>query len=494
MKNIINKEPKALWRYFEEICQIPRPSGKEQKIIEYLMEFGRKHKLETKKDLAGNLLITKPAHPDREKAKPVCLQSHVDMVCEKNSTTNHDFNTDPIKVVIDGEWIKAEGTTLGADNGIGIAAQLAILENKDIRHGPLECLFTVDEEVGLKGAFNIQPRFFSSKTLINLDSEDEGELFIGSAGGINTVARLKIKTKKTPKDYKFFKIMISGLTGGHSGGDIHKGRGNSIKILNRFLWTAAQKLKISIVRFEGGNLPNAIPREAYVIIAIPAKNEQALKENLNQFAIAIKNELMITEPGLKILLKSEKSSPRVLKNKLQKKLLNSLYACPNGVTAMSKTMKELVETSTNLASVKFGGKDEIIITTSQRSSLESSKSNIANAVRSVFDMVDASVEHKNGYPGWNPNLKSEILQVTKKSYKKLFGTNAKVKAIHAGLECGLFLMKYKDLDIISFGPTIKGAHSPDERINIKSTVKFWDLLIDVLDNIPTVRVLQNHPS
>jgi dipeptidase D len=485
MKSIINAEPKALWRYFEEICQIPRPSGKEQKIMKYLMQFGKEQGLETKKDLAGNLLIFKPAHPDHVKSKMVCLQSHVDMVCEKNSTTNHDFNTDPIKIVIDGEWIKADGTTLGADNGIGIAAQLAVLENNDLRHGPLECLFTVDEEVGLKGAFNIQPRFFNSPILINLDSEDEGELFIGSAGGINTIARLKIKTKRAPKDCKFFKIIINGLTGGHSGGDIHKERENSIKILNRFLWTAAQKLKISIVRFEGGNLHNAIPREAYVVIAIPGKNEQVLKENLNQFAIAIKSELMITEPNLKISLKSEKGAPRVLKNKLQKKLLNSLYACPNGVIAMSKTIKGLVETSTNLASVKFDGQDNIIITTSQRSSLESSKDNIANAVRSVFDMANASVEHKDGYPGWNPNLKSEILQVTKKSYKKLFGINAKVKAIHAGLECGLFLTKYKDLDIISFGPTIKGAHSPDERLNIKSTIKFWDLLVDVLENIPT---------
>lgn len=484
MKSMKNMEPKAVWKYFDEICQIPRPSGKEEKIISYLIEFGKKHLLAAKKDLAGNVLISKPAHPALEKAKMVCLQSHVDMVCEKNSTKQHDFDADPIKTIIDGEWMKADGTTLGADNGIGIAAQLAILENKDIKHGPLECLFTVDEEMGLKGAFNVQPQFFNSKILVNLDSEDEGELFIGSAGGINTIARLRIKTKKIPADYVSYKIAINGLMGGHSGGDIDKERGNSIKILNRFLWTAPKKLKINIVKFEGGNLPNAIPREAYVIIAIPKKNELMLKEHLNQFAIAIKNELMITEPNLKILLTSEKITRCVLKKKVQKRLLNSLYACPNGVIAMSKTMKGLVETSTNLASVKFDGKDDIIITTSQRSSLESSKDNIANAVRSVFDMVNAKVEQKNGYPGWNPNLKSEILQITKKSYKKLFGTNAKVKAIHAGLECGLFLAKYKDLDIISFGPTIKGAHSPDERVNIKSTKKFWDLLVDMLENIP----------
>ena len=484
MKSIKDIKPKELWTYFDEICQIPRPSGKEEKIINYLIEFAKKHKLETKKDHTGNVIIKKVAHHNFENKKLVCLQSHVDMVCEKNSSSNHNFDSDPIKPMIDGNWVKADDTTLGADNGIGIAAQLALLENKEIEHGPIECLFTVDEEMGLKGAFNIQSQFFDSKILINLDSEDEGELFIGSAGGINTIARIKIKTKKIPKGYISFKIVVTGLAGGHSGGDIDKGRGNSIKILNRFLWTTPKKLKIKLVKFEGGNLPNAIPREAYVIISIPKKNEQILKEHLNQFVIAIRNELMITEPNLKIYLTSVKMPQQVLNKKSQSKLLNSLYACPDGIIAMSRTMKGLVETSTNLASVKFESKNEIKITTSQRSSLESSKNNIANAVRSVFNMVNAKVEHINGYPGWNPNMKSEILQITKKSYKELFGTSAKVKAVHAGLECGLFLSKYEDLDIISFGPTIRGAHSPDERIDISSTKKFWDLLIKVLNNIP----------
>jgi dipeptidase D len=484
MKSIRDIQPKALWTYFDEICQIPRPSGKEERIINYLIEFAKKHKLETKKDHAGNVLIKKAAHHNCENKKLVCLQSHVDMVCEKNSSTNHNFDSDPIQTMIDGNWVKADGTTLGADNGIGIAAQLAILENKEIKHGPIECLFTVDEEMGLKGAFNIQSQFFDSKILINLDSEDEGELFIGSAGGINTIARIKVNTKKMPKGYVSFKIVVTGLVGGHSGDDIDKGRGNSIKILNRFLWTAPKKLKIKIIKFEGGNLPNAIPREAYVIISIPKNNEQILKEHLNQYVIAIKNELMITEPNLKIYLTSVKMPQQALNKKSQSRLLNSLYACPDGIIAMSRTMKGLVETSTNLASVKFETKNEIKITTSQRSSLESSKNNISNAVRSVFNMVNAKVEHINGYPGWNPNMKSEILQITKKSYKKLFGTSAKVKAIHAGLECGLFLNKYENLDIISFGPTIRGAHSPDERLDISSTKKFWDLLIEVLNKIP----------
>lgn len=484
MKSIKDLQPKAIWAYFDEICKIPRPSGKEERIIDYLMEFAKRNKLEAKKDKTGNVLIKKAAHTNFENKKLVCLQSHVDMVCEKNSSTSHDFENDPIETVIDNNWVKANGTTLGADNGIGIAAQLAILENKEVEHGPLECLFTVDEEIGLKGAFNIESRFFDSKILINLDSEDEGELFIGSAGGINTIARIKIKTSKIPKDYILFKIILTGLAGGHSGGDIDKGRGNSIKILNRFLWTAPKKLKIRIVKFEGGNLPNAIPREAYAIISIPRKNELILKEHLNQYIIAIKNELAITEPNIKIHITSVKMPQQALSKKSQSKLLNSLYACPDGVIAMSRTVKGLVETSTNLASVKFESKNEIKITTSQRSSLESSKNNIANAVRSVFNMVNAKVEHVNGYPGWNPNMKSEILQITKKAYKEKFGTSARVKAIHAGLECGLFRDKYEHLDIISFGPTIKGAHSPDEKVDILSTKKFWDLLIEVLKNIP----------
>jgi dipeptidase D len=477
-------QPKILWQYFDEICQIPRKSGNEEKIITYLMEFGKQHQLDTMKDKAGNVLISKPASAGYEKRKSVCLQSHVDMVCEKNSSVSHDFDRDPIQTTLEGNWMKAKGTTLGADNGIGIAAQLSILNNKNIKHGPLECLFTVDEEMGLKGAFNIQPGFFNSKILINLDSEDEGELFIGSAGGINTTANIKYKTKNNPKKNIAYKIELTGLRGGHSGDDIDKGRGNSIKILNRFLWTASKKLKIRLIKFEGGNLPNAIPREAYAIITVPQKNEQLLKKHINQFIIAINNELRTSEPDLKLVLISIKSPKKILKKGIQNKLLNIIYACPNGVIAMSRQMKSLVETSTNLASVKFTNKNSIIITTSQRSSVESAKINIANTVSSVFNMAKAKVEHTGSYPGWYPNMDSEILRITKESYKRLFNSSPKVRAIHAGLECGLFLEKYKNLDLISFGPTIKGAHSPDEKVNTQSTKKFWDLLTDVLKNIP----------
>ncbi len=484
MGNNIDMQPNALWQYFDEICHIPRKSGNEERIITYLMEFAKKHQLETKKDKTGNLLIIKPASSGYKNRKPVCLQSHVDMVCEKNNTISHDFEKDPILTTVEGNWMKAKGTTLGADNGIGIAAQLTILKDKNIKHGLLECLFTVDEEMGLRGAFNIKPKFFNSKILINLDSEDEGELFIGSAGGINTTAHIGYKTKNNPKNHLAYKIDITGLKGGHSGDDIDKGRGNSIKILNRFLWIANKKLKLRLVKFEGGNLSNAIPREAYAQFTIPAKIEQLLKKHINQFIIAINNELRTTEPDLRISLTSIKSPKKVLKKGIQNKLLNILYACPNGVIAMSRSVKGLVETSTNLASVKFNNKNNILITTSQRSSVESAKVNISNAVSSVFSMAKAKVEHTDGYPGWNPNLESEILRITKESYKKLFGSNPKVRAIHAGLECGLFLEKYPDLDIISFGPTITDAHSPDEQINIQSTRKFWDLLTDVLSNIP----------
>ncbi len=477
-------QPTALWDYFSEICKIPRKSGKEEKIISYIKGSGEKHNLKTKTDKAGNLLISKPAYPGYEKRKQVCLQSHVDMVCEKNSKIKHNFETDPIVTTVRGDWMKATGTTLGADDGIGIAAQLAILQDKNIKHGPLECLFTVDEEMGLKGAFNINPGFFNSRILINLDSEDEGELFIGSAGGINTTAYISIKTKNNPNDHIVYKIETSGLKGGHSGDDIDKGRGNAIKILNRFLWTASNILKIKLVKFEGGNLPNAIPREAYAVISIPEQNEQLFKEHINQFKIAINNEIMSIEPELNISLTRINEPVKVLKNGSQNRLLDTLYACPNGVISMSRSMKELVETSTNLASVKFNDSNNVVITTSQRSSVKSARDNIANAVSSVFNMGKARVEHSAGYPGWNPNLESEILRITQESYKNLFGSEPKVRAIHAGLECGLFVEKYPYLDIISFGPTITGAHSPDEQVNITSTKKFWDLLIDVLNNIP----------
>ncbi len=478
--HIKSLKPTEVWKYFEEILTIPRPSKREEKIIAYLLEFGKKHNLETRSDDAGNVIISKPATKGYEKAPAVVLQSHVDMVCEKNSDVQHDFNTDPIQAYVENGWVKAKGTTLGADDGIGIAAQLAILASSSIEHGPLECLFTVDEETGLTGAFEMKPGFFSSKILLNLDSEDEGELFIGCAGGVDTVATFSYENEKVPTSSLAFKISVTGLNGGHSGDDIDKGLGNSLKIINRFLWKGTNKFDLRLANIDGGNLRNAIPREAFAHFVVHQEDAQSMQQMFQQLKDEIRFELAATEPNLKIELENAQLPEWVINETTQYDLLNALYACPHGVIAMSRQMPGLVETSTNLASVKFIQDNQILVTTSQRSAIDSSKTDVASMVESVFRLANASVVHSEGYPGWAPNTNSEILRITRNSYKTLFGTEPIIRAIHAGLECGLFLEKYPYLDMISFGPTIKGAHSPDERLNIESTEKFWKLLLDVL--------------
>lgn len=484
MSEIVNLQPAEVWKYFDEILAIPRPSKKEEKIIEYLISFGKKNNLETYRDEAGNVLIRKPATQGMENCESVVLQSHIDMVCEKNSDVVHDFNVDPIQAYIDGNWVKAKGTTLGADDGIGIAAQLAILASSNIKHGPIECLFTVDEETGLTGAFEMKPGFFNSKILLNLDSEDEGELFIGCAGGVDTVITFAYETEKVPSSFKAFKLSVSGLKGGHSGDDIDKGLGNSIKIINRFLWRGTNKFDLRLANLDGGNLRNAIPREAFAIYVIHNDDVDSMLQSFEALKNEIKAELAPVETNLKISIEETSLPEWIIDEPTQYDLLNSLYACPHGVIAMSKEIPGLVETSTNLASVKFIQDNQILVTTSQRSSIDSSKTDIANMVESVFRLANANVVHSDGYPGWAPNTNSEILSITRDSYKKLFGVEPIVRAIHAGLECGLFLEKYPYLDMISFGPTIKGAHSPDERIDIETTQKFWDLLLDVLEKTP----------
>jgi len=481
MESILNNlKPEIVWSYFEEICQIPRPSKKEEKIREYLIAFGKQNNLETKTDEAGNVIIKKNATAGMENRKIIVLQSHMDMVCEKNSDVTHDFDNDPIQPVIDGDWVTAKGTTLGADDGIGIAAQLAILSSTDIIHGPVECLFTVDEETGLTGAFALQPGFLEGRVLINLDSEDEGELFIGCAGGIDTVATFKYKHVKTPNDSISYKISISGLKGGHSGDDINKGFGNSVKILTRLLWNASNDLKIHVAHFDGGNLRNAIAREATAIITIKPKRKERMLAYVESFSNAVKEELSITEPDLSIQIEETGMPKTIVSKKIQNRLLNSLYACPHGVISMSQKMPGMVETSTNLASVKFLGKNRIEVTTSQRSDSSTAKLDIAHMVENVFRLARAKVTHSDGYPGWAPNPSSNILKITEKAYKDLFRTNPVVRSIHAGLECGLFLEKYPDMDMISFGPTLRRVHSPDERINIETVRKFWELLLEVL--------------
>ena len=476
--------PAGVFHYFEEICRIPRPSKKEEKIIAYLKEFGEKHRLETKTDEAGNVLIKKPASPGMENRKTVVLQSHVDMVCEKNNNVAHDFLADPIETYIDGEWMKAKGTTLGADNGIGVATELAILADDSIEHGPLECLFTTDEETGLTGAFALKEGFMNGDILLNLDSEDEGELFIGCAGGIDTVAEFSYKEVDVPTGYFGCQIQIKGLKGGHSGSDIHLGLGNANKLLARFLSHAFQKYDLYLCEINGGNLRNAIPREAHALVALPEADKHALRTDLNLFAAEIEAEYAVTEPDLQIAMESEQTPAKAIDKDTTKWLLQSLYTAPHGVYAMSQDIPGLVETSTNLASVKMRPNGIIRIETSQRSSTASAKQDIATMVQTVFEMAGAQVSHSEGYPGWKPNPHSEILEIATTSYKRLFNEEAQVKAIHAGLECGLFLDKYPKLDMISFGPTLRGVHSPDERMLIPSVEKFWKHLLDILKHIP----------
>lgn len=483
MKRLNQLSPQPLWSYFEEICRIPRPSKKEEKVIAFLREFAQSHKLEFKKDEVGNVLIRKPATEGRENSPVVILQSHMDMVCEKNNETVHDFERDSIKPYIENGWVRAEGTTLGSDDGIGIAAQLAVLSATELSHGPIECLFTVDEESGLTGAFALQPGFLSGNILLNLDSEDEGELFIGCAGGIDTVGTLKYIPETLPAGSFAAKLEVKGLQGGHSGDDINKSRGNANKVLNRFLIDAAKLFDLRIADFKGGNLRNAIAREASAVVVVPHSQKENLIVEWNVFASEMEFEFEFAEPKLKLHHQSVALPEFVIDQETQGRLLKLIAACPHGVLEMSTRMPGMVETSTNLASVKFKGNNEIVLTTSQRSEIDSRKYMAAEMVESVLLLGGALVEHSEGYPGWTPNPDSEVAKIATEAYKKLFGNDPVVKSIHAGLECGLFLEKYPELDMVSFGPTIRGAHSPDERIDIETVEKFWKLLVDVLENI-----------
>lgn len=476
-------KPALVFHYFEEVCRVPRPSKKEEKIRAYLLEFARQHDLPVKVDEAGNVLMSKPATPGMEDRKAVILQSHMDMVCEKNKDTQHDFDTDPIETYVDGEWLRAKGTTLGADNGIGIATELAVLASDDIGHGPVQCLFTVDEETGLTGAFALKEGFMEGDILINLDSEDEGELFIGCAGGAGTTATFPCTMTAAPEGYFFFRVAVKGLTGGHSGDDINKNRANANKLLNRYLTSLMRKYDLRLCEIDGGNLHNAIPREAYAVCAVPMKDKEAVRVDLNIYLAEIENEYAVTEPNLRMELESETPCLKVMDVEQMKRFLLSIYAVHNGVYAMSQDIAGLVETSSNLASIKQG-EGCIKVVTSQRSSILSSRMDMSQMVGAAFELGGATVETGDGYPGWKPNPSSEILRVAVESYKRLFGTEPKVKAIHAGLECGLFLEKYPSLDMVSFGPTLRGVHSPDERMLIPTVDKFWRHLLDVLAHVP----------
>ena len=477
-------EPKLIWEQFDDITRVPRPSKREEKIIEWLVAFAQKHNIEYQKDDTGNVVMRMPATAGYENRPAIILQSHMDMVCEKNSDVEFDFDNDPIRTRIDGEWVRAEGTTLGADCGIGMAAALAVLLDTSLERPAIEALFTVDEETGLTGAFGLGEGMLTGKYLVNLDSEDEGEIFIGCAGGIDTVARMDYDKEAAPEGYAYVRLEVGDLLGGHSGDDIDKGRANSNKLLARFLYNACDTFQIALARMDGGNLRNAIPREAYAIVGVPAESKADFVERYMEFGEMMKEEFRHTEPRLRFSTADAETPAEVMTNDDMCALLITIVGLPNGVLAMSFAVPGLVETSSNLASVKFDdAAQQVVITTSQRSSVESAKLYAAQTIESVFYLAGCDVEHSDGYPGWSPNPDSKLLATTVECYRKLFATEPKVRAIHAGLECGLFLEKYPHLEMVSFGPTLRGVHSPDERLEIATVDKFWKLLVELMRSL-----------
>lgn len=480
----LNLKPQLVFDFFMQICEIPHGSKNEAQISEFLQNFGKGLGYETIADAVGNVLIKKPATPGFENRKTIILQSHMDMVCDKRPDVEHDFTKDPIRPYVDGEWLKAQGTTLGADNGIGVAAAMAVLADKELKHGPVNCLFTIDEETGLTGAEALAPELLQGDILVNLDSEDEGEIFIGCAGGVCNYADFKHMWTKISGDLFFMKVDINSLTGGHSGDDINKNRANANKLLARFLLRIAAKYEFYLCDINGGSLHNAIPRDASAVFAVQAADKEAVRVDFNLFAAEVQDEFSVTEPTARFTLQSTDPVPRAIEPEAAKRLLSALHAVFNGVFAMSQDVPGLVETSSNLASVKRTSESVIMVTTSQRSSIESARDNVSSVVRTAFELAGADVTTKGQYPGWKPNMKSEILKVACDTYKELFGAEAKIKAIHAGLECGLFLEKAPHLDMISFGPTMRGVHSPDERLDIASTERWWQHLKAILEQAP----------
>lgn len=480
-------KPARLFEIFEAICQVPRPSKHEEQISAWLAEFGRSHGFATKVDAVGNVAISVPATPGMENRKGIILQAHMDMVCESNRDVQHDFLRDPIRTVVDGEWLLAEGTTLGADDGIGVAAALAVITDPDVKHGPLQCVFTVDEETGLTGAEAMQAGFMEGDILVNLDSEDEGEMFIGCAGGCRTDVRFRYTPASVPDGYFFFSVSVDGLMGGHSGDDIDKGRANANKLLCRFLSQAAEQFDLRLCTIEGGNKHNAIPREAQALCAVPMKDKEAVRALFNVVAAECEAEFAAVEKTPRFLMQSAGPVPTSIDPDTSRRFLMAVQGVFNGVYAMNFDVPGLVETSSNLASIRLeegdaGGVIHLVL--SQRSSTLSGRSDVARTVCATFQLAGAETEVGEGYPGWKPNADSEILRITVAQYERLFGKKPVVRAIHAGLECGLFMEKYPDLDMISFGPTLRGVHSPDERLLIPTADLFWRHLVAVLEAAP----------
>ena len=476
---IKNLAPKNVWSIFDAMTQVPRPSKKEEKIRQWLVNWAKEHNIECHLDSTGNVLMRVPATPGYENHPTVVMQGHMDMVCEKNSDVQHDFENDPLDTYIDGDWVKARGTTLGADDGMGVALALGVMIDPEAKHGPLEALITYDEETGMTGANNLDEGFMTGKILVNIDSETEGQIFIGCAGGKDTCAQFRYAPIPAP-DRFYAKVKVSGLMGGHSGGDIHLGHANANKVLVRFLLSQPDLVLASI---HGGNLRNAIAREAEAVIGVPEARKHQLMADLNQFIAKIEGEVGDIEKGFKMTIESVEKPQHIIEPGVSDKLLAALQACPHGVQGMSRAMENLVETSTNLASVKIPEEGIIRVETSQRSSVESEKEDIAATVRTVFELAGAEVTQGHGYPGWKPNVDSPVLKVFSQTYRDMYKKEPEILAIHAGLETGLFLTKYPDMDMISVGPTMEAIHSPEEKVSISSVASFYNYLREALSRI-----------
>jgi dipeptidase D len=483
-QEIRNLEPKVLWNQFANLNAVPRPSKKEERVIAFMKDFGNQLGLETFEDDIRNVIIRKPATPGMENRKPVVLQGHLDMVHQKNADTIFDFDTQGIEMYVDGDWVRARGTTLGADNGLGVAAIMAILESKDIPHPAIEALFTIDEETGMTGALNLKGGILQGQILLNLDTEEDDEIDIGCAGGIDVTATAEFDEEDTPEGSVGYTITVKGLNGGHSGMDIHKGLGNANKIMNRLLFDGFDNFGLQIASIQGGSLRNAIPRESVANVIIAAVYDEAFVFDMQQIVNEIKSELKSTEPNLEIGFEKMETTPsKVMPSIAQFYFVRAMYTAHNGVYRMSADFENLVETSNNIAKVDLAN-GQLSVQCLTRSSVESAKMDLANALRSAFELMGCEVEFSGSYPGWTPNAKSEILDVLTAIYEKQNNEKAKVVACHAGLECGILGANYPDMDMISFGPTIHGAHSPDERASIASAQKFWKFLVEILATIP----------
>ncbi|MDF0533893.1 aminoacyl-histidine dipeptidase [Shewanella sp. A32] len=484
MSNLSQLAPQPLWQWFEKICSFPRPSGHEAALSQFIQQWAKDKQLEVIEENVGNLIIRKPATPGMENRKPVVIQAHMDMVPQKNADKVHDFTKDPIEAWVDGDWVKARGTTLGADNGIGMCSALALLESTDIAHGPLEVLLTVDEESGMTGAFGLQPGVLHGEILINTDSEQEGEIYMGCAGGVDAAMTLHLATTAADADRQTFQLMLSGLKGGHSGVNIHLGRGNANKLLARFLFEQSEKLGIQLVDFQGGTLRNAIPREAEAKLTIANTQVSLLQQAINEYEALLRNEFAVADAGVKLTLTEAPAATEVMTQDAQQQLLALLNACPNGVIRMSDEVEGVTETSLNVGVVSMKGNQATILCL-VRSLIDSGRDYVCGQLSALAKLAGAEIKFSGAYPGWKPDNSSPVMSIVRDTYQDIYHKEPVIMVIHAGLECGLFKKPYPEMDMVSIGPTIRFPHSPDEMVNITTVGQYWQLLLAVLQRIPS---------